>query len=72
MRSPHRWRAVTLWTFALALAVLPIDVVAQTAEPVRASTGMVVSQHWLASEVGRDVLAAGGTAIDAAIATGFA
>ena len=72
MRSPHRWRAVTLWTFALALAVLPIDVVAQTAEPVRASTGMVVSQHWLASEVGRDVLAAGGNAIDAAIATGFA
>ena len=56
----------------LALAVLPIDVVAQTAEPVRASTGMVVSQHWLASEVGRDVLAAGGNAIDAAIATGFA
>ena len=72
MRSPHRWRAVTLWTFALSLAVLPIDVVAQTAEPVRASTGMVVSQHWLASEVGRDVLAAGGNAIDAAIATGFA
>jgi len=72
MRSPHRWRAVTLWTFALALAVLPIDVVAQTAEPVRASTGMVVSQHWLASDVGRDVLAAGGNAIDAAIATGFA
>ena len=24
MRSPHRWRAVTLWTFALALAVLPL------------------------------------------------
>ena len=72
MRSPHRSRAVTLWTFALSLAVLPIDVVAQTAEPVRASTGMVVSQHWLASEVGGDVLAAGGNAIDAAIATGFA
>jgi len=72
MRSPRRSRAVTLWTFALSLAVLPIDVVAQTAEPVRASTGMVVSQHWLASEVGGDVLAAGGNAIDAAIATGFA
>jgi gamma-glutamyltranspeptidase/glutathione hydrolase len=39
---------------------------------VRAGTGIVVSQHWLASEVGRDVLAAGGNAIDAAIATGFA
>jgi gamma-glutamyltranspeptidase/glutathione hydrolase len=33
---------------------------------------MVVSEHWLASEVGRDVLAQGGNAVDAAIATGFA
>jgi gamma-glutamyltranspeptidase/glutathione hydrolase len=33
---------------------------------------MVVSQNWRASEVGRDVLAAGGNAVDAAIATGFA
>jgi gamma-glutamyltranspeptidase/glutathione hydrolase len=72
MRSPHRWRAVTLWTFALSLALLPVHARAQTAEPVRAASGMVVSQNWLASEVGRDVLAAGGNAIDAAIATGFA
>ncbi len=72
MRSPRSWHAVALRTFALSLAILPIDAAAQTVEPVRASTGMVVSQHWLASEVGRDVLAAGGNAIDAAIATGFA
>ena len=72
MRSPYRWRGVALWTLALLLVVLPIGAAAQSAEPVRASTGMVVSQHWLASEVGRDVLAAGGNAIDAAIATGFA
>ncbi len=40
--------------------------------PVRAAHGMVVSENWHASEVGRDVLAAGGNAVDAAIATGFA
>ena len=45
---------------------------AQSNEPVRAPSGMVVSQNWRASEVGRDVLAAGGNAVDAAIATGFA
>lgn len=44
----------------------------QTAGPVRARSGMVVSEHWLASEVGRDVLEAGGNAVDAAVATGLA
>ncbi len=42
------------------------------AEPVRAANGMVVSTDAYASEVGVEVLQAGGNAIDAAIATSFA
>lgn len=40
--------------------------------PVSAKNGMVVSSHYLASEVGRDILKEGGNAIDASVATAFA
>jgi len=40
--------------------------------PVRDSQGMVASSNILASEVGARVLAEGGTAVDAAVAVGFA
>lgn len=40
--------------------------------PVVSQHGMVVSQEAIASQVGADILEAGGNAIDAAVATGFA
>lgn len=52
----------------LAAQALP----GQAPETVRTTGGIVSAQQWIASEVGADVLAAGGNAVDAAIATGFA
>lgn len=44
-----------------------------TTRPELAGTfGMVTSTHWIASSVGMKILEAGGTAFDAAVATGFA
>ncbi len=40
--------------------------------PIKAQNGMVVAQEKIAARIGRDILARGGNAIDAAVATGFA
>jgi len=43
-----------------------------TLKPVAAKHGMVVAQERLSAQVGADVMARGGNAVDAAVATGFA
>ncbi|MDA0313135.1 MAG: gamma-glutamyltransferase [Gemmatimonadetes bacterium] len=72
MRSSRLWPVAAALILAVTLALVPSGVLAQSSDPVRAGTGMVVSESRIASEAGRDVLAAGGNAVDAAIATGFA
>jgi gamma-glutamyltranspeptidase/glutathione hydrolase len=53
-------------------AVLQYDQRQEIFQPIAARGGMVTSDHVLASEIGAAVLASGGNAIDAAVATGFA
>jgi len=47
-------------------------IVAESARPLKAKNGMVVSANKLASEVGIQILKDGGNAIDASVAVGFA
>jgi gamma-glutamyltranspeptidase/glutathione hydrolase len=56
--------AVSFWSTSPAEAASPT--------PIAAEHGMVVTAHYLATEVGVDVLKHGGNAVDAAVAVGYA
>ena len=56
----------------LVLISIPSQSIASYAQSDISSDGVVVTQHYLATEIGENILAQGGNAYDAAIAVGFA
>jgi gamma-glutamyltranspeptidase/glutathione hydrolase len=72
LRKPHHTKdspvkRITLFVALFLFATAPLQ-----AETLRGTQGMVASRSDIASEVGSRILADGGNAIDAAVATAFA
>jgi gamma-glutamyltranspeptidase/glutathione hydrolase len=65
-----RHKLLILWPMAAAVFCAPAAF--GSVDPVHARHGIVVSVHELASRAGVEMMQAGGNAVDAAVATGFA
>jgi gamma-glutamyltranspeptidase/glutathione hydrolase len=72
IRRPGVTAAVVLLAAAAVVTATRTPATAQTSQRPQQREGMVVSASAIASRIGADVLSAGGNAVDAAIATGFA
>ncbi|MGA9388965.1 MAG: gamma-glutamyltransferase [Candidatus Sulfotelmatobacter sp.] len=69
MRFRHK---ILIWLLMTAVMGGTSSPAFASTEPVHARHGIVVSVHELASQAGVDIMQAGGNAVDAAVATGFA